>query len=61
MVGVHLGNNVYKIKLSVASKGKGRSGGARIISFVKIVSETIFLLSIYNKGEKDSIRKRQYF
>ena len=54
-LGIPLGNDVYKIRLSVASKNKGKSGGARIITFVKIIKETVFLLSIFNKGEKDSI------
>ena len=53
--GTHLGNDVYKIRLAIASKNKGKSGGARVISFVKIIDETVFLLSIYNKGEKDTI------
>ncbi len=29
--GRSLGNNCYKIRLSIASKGKGKSGGARVI------------------------------
>lgn len=53
--GTPLGNDVYKIRISIASKNKGKSGGARIITYVKIVNETVYLLSIYNKGERDSI------
>ena len=58
-LGTPLGNDVYKIRLAIASKNKGKSGGARVISFVKIINETVFLLSIYNKGEKDSISDRE--
>jgi len=54
-LGTSLGNDVYKIRLAVASKNKGKSGGARIITFVKVIDETVFLLSIYDKGNKDSI------
>lgn len=54
-IGTPLGNNVYKIRLSIASKNKGKSGGGRVISFVKIVDETVFLLSIYSKGDRDNI------
>lgn len=54
-IGTPLGNDVYKIRLAIASKNKGKSGGARVISFVKIIDETVYLLSIYNKGEKDAI------
>lgn len=58
-LGTPLGNDVYKIRLAIASKNKGKSGGARIISFVKIIDETVYLLSIYSKGEKDSISDRE--
>ena len=57
--GTPLGNDVYKIRLAIASKNKGKSGGARIISFVKIIDKTVYLLSIYNKGEKDIISDKE--
>jgi len=41
--GTHLGNNIYKIRISIASKNKGKSGGARIISYVKIIQNTVYL------------------
>ena len=53
--GIPLGNDVYKIRLGVASKNKGKAGGARFITFVKIIDETVYLLSIYSKGEIDSL------
>jgi mRNA-degrading endonuclease RelE of RelBE toxin-antitoxin system len=40
--GVSLGNNCYKIRLSIASKGKGKSGGARIITHFVIKDEMVF-------------------
>ena len=44
------------IALSVKrSKNKGKAGGARVITFVKIIDETVYLLSIYSKGEIDSL------
>ncbi len=58
-LGTPLGNDVYKIRLSIASKNKGKSGGARIISFVQIVDETVYLLSIYNKGDRDNISDQE--
>jgi len=54
-LGIPLAEDVYKIRLAVASKGKGKSGGARIITYVQIDNKTILFLSIYNKGEKDNI------
>lgn len=53
--GTPLGNDVYKIRLSIKSKNKGKSGGARIISCVKVIKEKVYLLTIYSKGERDTV------
>ena len=53
--GISLGKNCYKIRLAISSKGKGKSGGARVITNFQIVNDTIYLLSIYDKVDKDSI------
>lgn len=58
-LGTPLGNNVYKIRLSISSKGKGRRGGARVITYVEIDDYTVLLLSIYNKGEKQTISDKE--
>jgi mRNA-degrading endonuclease RelE of RelBE toxin-antitoxin system len=58
-IGTPLGNDVYKIRLAISSKNKGKSGGARVISFVKIINETVYLLSIYNKGEIDNLTEKE--
>lgn len=34
--GTPLGNNCYKIRLAIALKGKGKSGGARVITYVQV-------------------------
>ncbi|SDE32545.1 mRNA-degrading endonuclease RelE, toxin component of the RelBE toxin-antitoxin system [Mucilaginibacter pineti] len=53
--GKSLGNDCYKIRLAISSKNKGKSGGARVITYVKIVDEVIYLISIYDKSDTDSI------
>lgn len=53
--GKAIGKDCYKIRMAITSKGKGKSGGARIITCVKVVHENIFLLSIYDKSEKETI------
>jgi mRNA-degrading endonuclease RelE of RelBE toxin-antitoxin system len=53
--GAPIGNDCYKIRLSIASKGKGKSGGARVITYVYVADETVFLLSIYDKSERSNI------
>ena len=35
--GKPLGKSCYKIRLAIKSKGKGKSGGARVITCVKII------------------------
>jgi len=54
-LGTSIGNSCYKIRLSIASKGKGKSGGARIITYVFVTGTTVFLLSIYDKSVKTNI------
>lgn len=58
-MGTPLGNDIYKIRLAVASKNKGKSGGARVLSFIKITQTTILLFSIYSKGEVDNLTDSQ--
>ena len=53
--GTPLGNDCYKIRLAITSKGKGKSGGARVITCVKVVVNTTYLVGIYDKSEKESI------
>lgn len=53
--GTSLGNDCYKIRLSIASKGKGKSGGGRVITYVLTKSAELYFLSIYDKSELDSI------
>jgi len=58
-LGTPLGSSVYKIRLAITSKGKGKSGGARVITYVEVDDTTVLLLSIYNKGEKDTITDKE--
>ena len=53
--GILLGKNCYKIRIAIASKGKGKSGGARVITNFVIAESTIYLISIYDKSEKENL------
>ncbi|MES2005991.1 MAG: hypothetical protein V4450_15845 [Bacteroidota bacterium] len=53
--GTSLGNDTYKIRVSIGSKGKGKSGGARVITYAISPQKEIYLLTIYDKAEFDSI------
>jgi len=57
--GQPLGKESYKIRLSISSKGKGKSGGARIITCVKIASNNVFLLTIYDKSQKEDLSDKE--
>jgi mRNA-degrading endonuclease RelE of RelBE toxin-antitoxin system len=54
-----LGKDCYKVRMAITSKQKGKSGGARVITCVKIIKEKVVLLSIYDKKEQDSISDKE--
>ena len=59
--GKSIAENVFKIRVAVKSKGKGKSGGLRIITYVEaeVVEKEeiieVFLLSIYNKSDYENV------
>lgn len=57
--GTPLGKDAYKIRLSITSKGKGKSGGERVITCVKIIAETVYLVSIYDKSTQADITDKE--
>lgn len=57
--GTSLGRNCYKIRLAISSKGKGKSGGARLITNFVIAEETVYLLSIYDKSDKENLTDKE--
>ena len=57
--GTSLGRNCYKIRLAISSKGKGKSGGARLITNFVIADDTIYLLSIYDKSDKENLTDKE--
>lgn len=54
--GTSLGRNCYKVRLAIESKGKDRSGGGRVITYVAALAEEVVLLTIYDKAERDNLR-----
>ncbi len=57
--GVSLGQSMYKHRMAITSKGKGKSGGARVITYnLQQKSEdevVITLMTIYDKNEMDNV------
>jgi mRNA-degrading endonuclease RelE of RelBE toxin-antitoxin system len=57
--GTSIGKNCFKIRLAISSKGKGKSGGARVITNFVVVENTVYLLSIYDKSEKENLTDKE--
>ncbi|MBR5964219.1 MAG: type II toxin-antitoxin system RelE/ParE family toxin [Bacteroidaceae bacterium] len=55
MQGVELEGGARKVRLAVTSKGRGKSGGARVIIRVRIVDDELQLLYIYDKADFGNI------
>lgn len=53
--GMAIGNGCYKTRMAIRSKGKGKSGGARVITHLHVAGNTVFLLSIYDKADRENI------
>ncbi len=64
-LGVQIQENIYKIRIAIKSKGKGKSGGARVVTYVEAFVDVLTspdtgltvvnLLTIYDKSDRDDI------
>ncbi len=57
--GIPIGRDCYKIRLSIKSKGTGKSGGARVITCVVAVRKEVYLLSIFDKSDQATLTKQR--
>lgn len=57
--GTYIGNSCYKTRLAITSKGKGKRGGARVITYLYFTTQTVYLLTIYEKGEKADLKTKE--
>ena len=56
--GDELSPGIRKIRMSIASKGRGKSGGARVITYTVIAAENegdVYLLDIYDKADYSTV------
>src|SRR5690606_1952796 len=59
-IGISYGGNIYKIRLADEAKGRGKSGGFRVVTYLieeTDQSTTVFLITIFDKSEEASISK----
>lgn len=57
--GISLGKDCYKLRMKISSKQSGKSGGARVITYVRIEKARITLLDIYDKSDKENISEQE--
>lgn len=55
-LGTDLGNGYRKVRMAIKSKGKGKSGGARVITLDTLeLDGYLYLLFVYDKSDADSV------
>lgn len=58
-LGKPLGKDCYKVRMQITGKNTGKSGGARIIMQVKITEQNVYLLTIYDKSDQDTVKDNE--
>jgi len=53
-IGIHLGNNLYKIRVKNSDVG-GKSGGYRVVYYAKTSQDKVYLITMYSKTQKENI------
>jgi hypothetical protein len=54
-----LESSCYKIRLAISSKQQGKSGGARVITVVRVINNKVFLATIFDKSERENIPAKE--
>jgi mRNA-degrading endonuclease RelE of RelBE toxin-antitoxin system len=57
--GTSIGHSCYKIRLAIVSKGKGKSGGARVITHLVFKDNTVYILTIYDKSDIENLTDKE--
>lgn len=57
--GDELSPGIRKIRMAIASKGRGKSGGARVITYTVLTMEDsgeVYLIDIYDKSDYSTVQ-----
>lgn len=54
-MGINLGQGVYKVRIANSDKKSGKSSGYRLISYLKLVDNRLYLMYIYDKSDFDTV------
>ncbi|MCB9097538.1 MAG: type II toxin-antitoxin system RelE/ParE family toxin [Aliarcobacter sp.] len=58
-LGINLGNNIYKVRIKNSDKNSGKSSGYRLISYLKLIENELYLMFIYDKSEIENINEKE--
>lgn len=54
-LGTHLGSGVYKARIGNSDKRSGKSSGYRMISYLKLIDNKLYLMYIYDKSDFENV------
>lgn len=57
--GTPIGKDCYKMRLAISSKGTSKSGGGRVITYVRLLQGRVYLLTIYDKTDTDTLTTKE--
>ncbi len=58
-LGAYLGSDVYKVRIANSDKNSGKSSGYRLISYLKMIDNELYLMFIYDKSEMENISEKE--
>lgn len=59
MAGVEIAGTGGCRKIRIAGRGKGKSGGYRVVAFYSGADIPVMLITVFGKGEKDNLTRRE--
>lgn len=57
--GVAISSGFRKVRLAIRSKNKGKSGGARVITLVRVTATTVTLVTVYDKSDRETLSDKE--
>ena len=58
-LGINLGNGVFKVRIANSDKKSGKSSGYRLISYLKLIDNKLYLMYIYDKSDFETVSEKQ--
>ncbi|MGE4420241.1 MAG: type II toxin-antitoxin system RelE/ParE family toxin [Sulfurimonas sp.] len=58
-LGVNLGSGVYKVRIANSDKKSGKSSGYRLISYLKLIDNKLYLMYVYDKSDLGTVSEKQ--